>query len=155
DELRRALHPRGRLIQTTDGGDTSGRRGGLTEVARALGFRTQLVAPLIRDGAAIGAIALQRNEAVPFSASQTELLKTFADQAVIAIENVRLFTELQQRNADVTEALDQQTATAEILSVISSSPTDVKPVLDVVAQNAARVCGARDAKIGRASCRES
>ena len=94
-------------------------------------------------------IALARVQPGYFSDSQVALLQTFASQAVIAIENVRLFTELETRNRDLTETLEQQTATSEILRVISSSPTDVQPVLDAVAENAARLCGSLDAEIFR------
>src|SRR5262249_10308628 len=87
-------------------------------------------------------ISVGRADAGPFSVSQIELLKTFADQAVIAIENVRLFRELQTRNRDLTRALDRETATSEILRVISSSPTDVQPVFDTIVKSAVTLCDA-------------
>ena len=108
--------------------------------AARLGVRSALAAPLLRDDLPIGSIALRRPEPGAFTPSQVELLKSFAAQAVIAIENVRLFTELR-------EALEQQTATADILRVISQSPTDVQPVLNVVVKAALKFCGASDAQI--------
>src|SRR5713101_1466781 len=106
-------------------------------IALHFGHRTMLAVPLLREGAPIGAIFVRQTVVRPFSDKQIVLLQTFADQAVIAIENVRLFKELEARNKDLTVALEQQTATSEILRVISSSQTDVQPVFDTIAASAA------------------
>ncbi len=118
-------------------------------VALALQNRSTLAVPMLRDGEPIGTISVGRLEPRPFTDKQIELLKTFADQAVIAIENVRLFQELEARNRDLTETLEQQTATSEILRVISSSPTDVQPVFDTIAANALRLCNAKWSAVTR------
>ncbi len=112
------------------------------EHSRRDGFRSILSVPMLREGQSIGAIALRRIEAQPFTDKQIALLQTFADQAVIAIGNVRMFEQVQQRTRDLTESLEQQTATSEVLEVISASPGELEPVFQKMLENATRVCGA-------------
>ncbi|HEV7257687.1 MAG TPA: GAF domain-containing protein [Bosea sp. (in: a-proteobacteria)] len=111
------------------------------------GWRSALGVPLLRDGAPIGALALLRREVRQFTAKQIALVETFANQAVIAIENVRLFDEVQARTRELTESLQQQTATAEVLKVISGSRNDLQPIFDSIAQTARRLCQADKAWI--------
>ncbi len=117
------------------------------EGQRLGGFRTLLGVPLMRDGAVTGVFVLARSSVSPYSTREIELVQTFSDQAVIAIENVRLFEEVESRNRDLAESLEQQMATGAILQVIAGSPTDIQPVLDAVAESAARLCDAYDATI--------
>jgi len=114
-------------------------------IARRTGYRTIIAVPLMRQGYAIGTIAVRRVEAKLFSDKEVELLSNFAAEAVIAIENARLLTELRQRTADLSESLEQQTATFEVLKVISSSPGELEPVFRAILENATRIC---EAKIG-------
>jgi two-component system, NtrC family, sensor kinase len=115
------------------------------ELALAGGWRAVLAVPLLRDGIPVGALSVGKAEPSPFSDRQIQLLNTFADQALIAIENVRLFEAEQTRTRDLSEALEQQTATSEVLKVISSSPGELEPVFQAMLENATRIC---EAKIG-------
>ena len=115
------------------------------ESVKLAGMRSLVLVPMIRNGKVIGAVAIYGQEVRPFTDKQIELVTNFAAQAVIAIENARLLNELRQRTEDLTESLQQQTATSEVLKVISSSPGELSPVFDTLLSNATNIC---DAKFG-------
>ncbi|MDI4236656.1 GAF domain-containing protein [Bradyrhizobium sp. Arg237L] len=117
------------------------------DMARARGYRSIIVVPMLREGVAIGTIGVSRAEAGAFADNQIALLRTFADQAVIAIENTRLFNEVQAKSRDLQEALTYQTGSANILKVIASSPTDVGPALKAIVESACELCDAYDAAV--------
>src|SRR6516162_3062809 len=119
--------------------------------ANVFGVRAGLGVPLMREGNVVGVLTVVRDEARAFTQKQIELAETFADQEVIAIENVRLFDEVQARTRELSEALEQQTATSEVLRVISSSPGQLEPVFEAMLQNATRIC---EAKFGTMYLRE-
>jgi GAF domain-containing protein len=113
------------------------------ELALAGNWRASVAVPMLHEGKVVGAISIGKAETGPFSSRQIQLLTTFAAQAVIAIENARLLNELRQRTTDLTESLEQQTATSEVLRAISSSPGELEPVFQAMLENAVRICEAK------------
>jgi GAF domain-containing protein len=122
---------------------------GVAGLARRVTYRSALAVPMLRQGSSIGAIAVARAQVGPFTAGQIALLTTFADQAVIAIENVRLFDEVQAQKRELSESLERQIATSEVLSVISRSSGELEPVFQAMLENATRIC---EAKFGNLFC---
>jgi len=137
----------GRILQLAPVLDNPETPSVTADFARDFGFNSLLAAPLVNDGKVIGAIVTARRAPIPFDVRQVALIQTFADQAVIAIENARLVRELDARNRELADALERQTATSEILRVISQSPTDVRPVFESIAAAALRLCHARSANV--------
>src|SRR3954467_6112055 len=117
------------------------------DIATIVNYRGIVAVPMLKDGRPIGAIAMARSQAGPISERQINLLQSFADQAVIAVENVRLFEEVQARTSELQESLEYQTATSDVLNVISRSPSEIQPVLDAISETAGRLCDAYDTVI--------
>jgi GAF domain-containing protein len=137
DQIRR-----GEIVEIPDAEAELAEQPGMRDMMRLRGFRSLLFVPLTRDGVTIGIISVTRRETGTFAPHHVQLLQTFADQAVIAIGNVRLFDEVQAKTRDLTESLEQQTATSEVLEVISASTGELEPVFQKMLENATRICGA-------------